>query len=89
MPRLGGLLPLCAVRYSTRRSDSIARSGHIAADLTTLDPTVFDHARFFEGLSELNSSAAGTNVVLVWVDDRHSNGIFDPRPEIYLDTAWY
>ena len=61
----------------------------VAADLTTLDPTVFDHARFFEGLSELNSSAAGTNVVLVWVDDRHSNGIFDPRPEIYLDTAWY
>jgi hypothetical protein len=61
----------------------------VAADLTTMPPTVFDHARFFEGLSQLNSTAAGTNVVLVWIDDRHSNGIFDPRPEVYLDTAWY
>lgn len=61
----------------------------VATDLTTVDPpTVFGHARFFEGLSELNATAAGTNVVLVWVDNRHSRGIFDPRPEIYLDTAW-
>jgi hypothetical protein len=62
----------------------------VATNLTTEDPpTVFDHARFFEGLSELHSAAAGTNAVLVWVDNRHSPSIMDPRPEIYLETAWY
>jgi hypothetical protein len=62
----------------------------VAANLTTVEPpTTFAHARFFEGLSELHATAAGTNAILVWIDDRHSNGIFDPRPEVYLDTAWY
>jgi hypothetical protein len=62
----------------------------VAADLTTVDPpTVFGHARFFEGLAELSAAAAGTNAVLVWVDNRHSRSILDPRPELYLETAWY
>jgi hypothetical protein len=34
MPVLGGLLPL-ALSAIPARSDSIARGGHIAADLTT------------------------------------------------------
>ena len=62
----------------------------VGADLTTADPPiVFDHARAFAGLTELNAAAAGTNAILVWVDNRHSQGIMDPRPELYLDTAWY
>jgi hypothetical protein len=52
-------------------------------------PVVFGHARFFAGLSDLNATTAGSNVILVWADNRHSMGITDPRPEVYLDTAWY
>jgi hypothetical protein len=51
--------------------------------------TVFPHARFFAGLAGLTGANAGTNVLLVWIDQRHSGGILDPHPELYFETAWY
>ncbi len=61
----------------------------LAGDLTTQTPRAFRHARFIEGTSELRGAAAGTNRILTWVDERHGSGIADPKPELWLDTAWY
>jgi hypothetical protein len=27
--------------------------------------------------------------VLLWVDERHGMGIMDPKPEMWMETAWY
>lgn len=59
------------------------------AQLETSTPVVFPHARFVAGLSDLNGTLLGTNLALSWVDERHGAGIADPKPEIYLETAWY
>jgi hypothetical protein len=61
----------------------------VAEDLTTGEETVFPHARFVAGLSQLNAAPAGTNAILLWVDERHGMGIMDPKPEMYMETAWY
>ena len=45
--------------------------------------------RFVAGTSDLMETNAGSNVVLVWVDERHGNGIADPKPELYFETAWF
>ena len=37
----------------------------------------------------LAGANAGTNVLLVWIDERHGLGIADPKPEMYFETAWY
>ena len=58
-------------------------------DLAGGEPVVFDHARFIEGTSELGAAAIATNRLLVWIDERHGGGITDPRPEVWIDTAWY
>ncbi len=58
-------------------------------DFSTGTPVVFEHARLFAGLGQLRAALAGTNVLLSWVDQRHGNGITDPRPELWFDTAWY
>ncbi|MFH2010806.1 MAG: hypothetical protein ABI333_29665 [bacterium] len=50
---------------------------------------VFPHARFFMGSSQLNAVLAGSNVLLLWKDERHGNGLMDPRPEVWFETAWY
>jgi hypothetical protein len=52
-------------------------------------PTIVTHARFIEGTAELGGTVAGTNRVLVWIDERHGGSIVNPRPEVYLDTVWY
>jgi hypothetical protein len=64
-------------------------SAPVAEDLTTGEETVFPHARFVAGLSQLNAAPAGTNAILLWVDERHGMGIMDPKPEMYMETAWY
>ena len=58
-------------------------------DLTTGEPTVFPHARFVAGLAQLNGAPLGSNVMLTWIDERHGSGIADPKPEVWLETAWY
>lgn len=60
-----------------------------STELETSTPVVFPHARFVAGLSDLNGTLLGTNLALGWVDERHGSGIADPKPEIYLETAWY
>jgi hypothetical protein len=57
-------------------------------DLTTGDEVVLPHARTIAGTSLPNGTAAGTNVLLVWLDERHGSGILDPRPEVYFETIW-
>lgn len=52
------------------------------------DEVVFRHARFISGTSELGGAAAGTNTMLVWIDERHGGGIANPRPELWFDTVW-
>ncbi|HUH03572.1 MAG TPA: hypothetical protein VML75_16360 [Kofleriaceae bacterium] len=52
------------------------------------DEVVFPHARFISGTSELGGIGAGTNTMLVWIDERHGGGITDPRPELWFDTVW-
>ena len=65
--------------YAARLDDTLAAT----------DPVVFAHARFIEGTSELSLTPLGPNRLLLWIDERHGNGITDPRPELWLDTAWY
>ncbi|MBI5487345.1 MAG: hypothetical protein HY905_08435 [Deltaproteobacteria bacterium] len=57
--------------------------------LHTGEETVFPHARFVAGTSMLTAASAGTNVLLLWIDERHGLGIMDPKPELYFETAWY
>jgi hypothetical protein len=61
----------------------------VGADLATGTPVVFPHARFVAGTSDLTLATQGTNVVVLWVDERHGNGIADPKPELYFETAWF
>jgi len=57
-------------------------------DLKTHDEKVFDHARFIANTSELNGAHAGTNVLLIWLDERHGGGVLDPKPELWFETMW-
>jgi len=59
-----------------------------ASMATSTPPAVFGHAVFIEGTSQLNGAPLGSNVLMTWVDERHGNGLFDPKPEMVLDTAW-
>jgi hypothetical protein len=61
----------------------------VSSELVTLAPTVFPHARFIAGTSEVNAVTAGTNVVLTWIDERHGQGVLDPKPEVWVETAWF
>lgn len=61
----------------------------LSGDLAVGAPAVFPHPRFFEGSSEIRAAGAGTNALLLWLDERHGNGVMDPRPEVWFDTAWY
>lgn len=48
------------------------------------------HARFIIDSSELGGQSVGSNVMLVWIDERKGgSSIINPRPEIYLETLWY
>jgi hypothetical protein len=33
-------------------------------------------------------AVTGTSFVVGWSDNRHGNGLLDPKPEIFLDTYW-
>jgi hypothetical protein len=60
----------------------------LGGDLTAGATTVFEHARFVEGTSELGGAAVGTNAILSWIDERHGGSITTPRPEVYFETVW-
>jgi hypothetical protein len=53
------------------------------------EPVIFAHPRFIESTSDLRGARAGSNVLLVWIDERHGNGVVDPRPELWFETAWF
>jgi hypothetical protein len=52
-------------------------------------PVIFTHARFVESTSELNGTLAGSNVMLVWIDERDGQGVANPKPEVFFETAWF
>lgn len=56
----------------------------LATDTEDLVP----HARFVAGTAHLRGAAAGTNAVLVWIDERDGGSVVNPRPEVYLETIW-
>jgi len=61
----------------------------VDAELQAGPETVFPHARFVAGLSQLHGVSLGSNALLVWLDERHGRGIREPRPELWLETVWF
>ncbi len=57
--------------------------------LTTGDESIIRHARFIAGTAHIRGREHGGNILLVWTDERHGNGIFDPRPEIWFEMLWF
>lgn len=56
--------------------------------LTVDEAEVVGHARFIAGTAHFGGQGAGTNAVVVWIDERHGNGIVDPKPEVFFETIW-
>jgi hypothetical protein len=48
----------------------------------------FRHAVFIAGTSQLGGVEAGPGAALVWLDERHGQGLFDPKPEVWVDFIW-
>ncbi|MFH1467992.1 MAG: hypothetical protein ABIO70_26635 [Pseudomonadota bacterium] len=65
--------------YAATVGDDLAFTG---------EETIFEHARTVAGVSWLSAEPLGTNAMLAWSDERHGSGILDPKPEVYLETAW-
>lgn len=64
-------------------------AGRVMDDSLAIDATeVVGHARFIAGTAHFGGQGAGTNAFLVWIDERHGNGIVDPKPEVFLETIW-
>lgn len=61
----------------------------VDGELTLGTAAVFPHATFIAGSSELNGALLGSNVMMTWEDERHGSGLADPRPEVYVETAWF
>ena len=55
--------------------------------LETTSVIVVPHAEFFSGLSELRAVTVGTNVVLIWLDQRNAR-VGEYEPELWLETIW-
>jgi hypothetical protein len=49
---------------------------------------VFRDARFIADTAHFSAIAAGTNAVVVYLDERDGGGVLDPRPEVRLETVW-
>jgi hypothetical protein len=63
-------------------------AAELGADLSAPSTAVFAHAVFIENTSQLGGAPLGSNAMLVWLDERHGSGLFDPRPEVWLETVW-
>ena len=61
----------------------------VDAGLRVGDAVRFPHSKFYPGTGEVTATSAGTNVLLLWVDERHGGGLTDPKPEVWFETAWY
>jgi len=61
----------------------------VGDELEASDEVVFSHARFIEGTAQLNLVTAGSNALLLWIDERHGGGITDSKPEMWFETAWF
>ncbi len=61
----------------------------VGSDLSTGTAVVFRHARFIEGTSQLGITPIGSNRLMTWIDERHGGGVTDPKPEVWIDLAWY
>ena len=48
----------------------------------------FHHSHFIERTGDVRGAPAGTNAMLVWIDERHGGTVLDPHREVYLETAW-
>jgi hypothetical protein len=57
-------------------------------DLVTGANIRFAHTHFIESTADIRGAALGTNAMLTWIDERHGGTILDPKPEVYLETAW-
>ena len=78
------------------REDSIVEGGfelYFAAvdeDLLAGEEHAVPHARFIVDSAELGGQSLGSNVMLVWIDERKGgSNILNPTPEIYFETLWY
>ncbi len=60
-----------------------------AADERLSGEVRFPHARFIEETGFPSVARAGTNTIVVWLDEREGSGIVDPRPQVWLETVWY
>lgn len=56
--------------------------------LATDGEDVVGHARFVAGTAHFGGQGAGTNAVVVWIDERHGGSVVDPKPEVFLETIW-
>lgn len=62
----------------------------VGPDLTVTNARAVPHALLYSSLSDARGAVVGTNVPLVWVDDRLSGGDgLMRRPQILFDTLWY
>ncbi|MBL9103592.1 MAG: hypothetical protein JNL82_21775 [Myxococcales bacterium] len=75
------------VDIQTGRIELMARRANDDA-LATDAEDVIPHARFVAGTAHLRGAAAGTNAVLVWIDERDGGSVVNPRPEVRLETVW-
>lgn len=65
-------------------------AARIAAPGATLSQEVrVPHARFIEETALFSVARAGSNTLVVWIDERHGGGVLDPRPEVVFETIWY
>ena len=65
------------------------RVGIVDEQLRITEELVIPHAVLVAGLTEPSGVDIGGNLALVWVDERHGNGVLDPHPEIVFEVVWY
>jgi hypothetical protein len=94
-PRLGELAGGFAMLWEDQRSECAA-NGHIrmASGVASLDlkGMVDPYLEWPDSVGlppEYPTLAVtGSSFVVGWSDNRHGNGLLDPKPELFLDTYW-
>jgi hypothetical protein len=64
------------------------RAGRLVDGPALADETVLSHSVLYASQAHLHGVSRGGNVSLVWIDERHAQGL-EPAPEVYLDTLWF